>query len=249
MAHQQDFLDEDPAIRGQSYVCLSFLSPEDVIVRRDAVAFNKYVASFANDVGQLFDSLNERFKDDSAVVDMLTNVRNQHVGIFDARALNDGFDYYKAHHADDIDEEFERTNAFKTSVRGIKVRGTYDTFAEAENRCKQIKRFDPKFDVYVAQVGCWCPWAPRPEVLPSQEFAEEQLNTLMKKYTENLQARDELYRERVAALKQRAGPSRSESLATIVEADADAFLESREADADEGADGAQAAADDESGTS
>lgn len=229
MAEHQDFLDEDPAIRGQSYVCLSFLSPEDVIVRRDAVAFAKYVASFASDVEQLFGALKERFKEDAAVFDMLTNVRNQHDAIFDPRALGEGFEYFKAHHADEIDEEFERTNAFRTSVRGIKVRGTYDTFAEAENRCKHIKRFDPKFDVYVAQVGCWCPWAPRPEVLPSQEFAEEQLNTLMKKYTENLQARDELYRERVAALKQRAGPT--DALETIAEGEA------------------QAADDDDSGTS
>ena len=80
-------------------------------------------------------------------------------------------------------------------MRGIKVRGSYETLPEAQNRAKQVQKFDKKFNVYVAQVGCWCPWDPNPDALES-EFADTKLNTLMKKYNENQAAKDTLYEQR-----------------------------------------------------
>ena len=37
-----DYLDEDKPIRGQNFVLLSFLSPEDVLVNKEAYMFNKF---------------------------------------------------------------------------------------------------------------------------------------------------------------------------------------------------------------
>ena len=34
---ETDYLDEDKPIRGQNYVCLSFLSPEDVLANKDEI--------------------------------------------------------------------------------------------------------------------------------------------------------------------------------------------------------------------
>jgi hypothetical protein len=45
-------------------------------------------------------------------------------------------------------------------------------------------------------VGCWCPWSPNPEDLEDQEYAETQLNTLMKKYKENAQLKDNFFEQR-----------------------------------------------------
>jgi hypothetical protein len=53
-----------------------------------------------------------------------------------------------------------------------------------------------KFDIFVAQVGCWCPWSPNPNDLENQEYAETSLNTLMMKYKENMDARDQEYSDR-----------------------------------------------------
>ena len=40
-----DYLDEDKPIRGQNYVLLSFLSPEDVLVNKEAYMFNKFISN------------------------------------------------------------------------------------------------------------------------------------------------------------------------------------------------------------
>lgn len=212
MSTNEDFLQEDPAIRGQNYVCMSFLSPEDVIMRKDTFMFSKFLASFARDVTDMFEGLGTHFEGDKVVQDMLKMVRERYDYVMNPKDLDQQFSYWRSQNSDALDTEFNEQNGFQTSVRGIKVRGSYETFAEAENRCKQIKRFDPLFDVYVAQVGCWCPWAPRPELIPNNEFAEEQLNTMMKKYTEAQQAKNEVYQQRVQDMAARARPSSSEPM-------------------------------------
>jgi hypothetical protein len=59
-----------------------------------------------------------------------------------------------------------------------------------------LKKLDGKFHVYVAEVGCWCPWSPNPEDVQEQEFAETQLNTMMKHYKDNQVKKDIYYEER-----------------------------------------------------
>jgi hypothetical protein len=55
---------------------------------------------------------------------------------------------------------------------------------------------DDKFNVYVAQVGCWCHWSPSPEDIENQEYAESHLNTMMKQYKDNQDKKDAFYQER-----------------------------------------------------
>ena len=45
-----DYLDEDKPIRGQNFVLVSFLSPEDVIVNKDVYVFSKFIEKFSNDM-------------------------------------------------------------------------------------------------------------------------------------------------------------------------------------------------------
>jgi hypothetical protein len=92
-----------------------------------------------------------------------------------------------------LEDDFFATNSFRTTVQGLKVRGVYDTYNEAVHRAKTLQKLDPSFNVYVGQVGFWLPWDPEPHAVADQEYADEQLNTLMKKYRENEATRDELY--------------------------------------------------------
>ena len=39
----QDFLENDDQVRGQNYVCLSFVSPEEVIQKKDFFMLQKYL--------------------------------------------------------------------------------------------------------------------------------------------------------------------------------------------------------------
>jgi len=80
-------------------------------------------------------------------------------------------------------------------MRGIKVRGTYDTLKEAQIRAKVLQRRDKNFNVFVGQVGYWLPWDPSTEDINEQEYQEDQLNQLMKKYNENADEKEEFYEQ------------------------------------------------------
>ena len=94
-----------------------------------------------------------------------------------------------------LEEEFFAKNNFKTSVRGLKIRGVYGSQGEAVARSKKLQRNDTIHNVFVGEVGKWLPWDPNPNAVAEQEYAEDQLNTLMKKYKENESARDTFYSE------------------------------------------------------
>ena len=94
-----------------------------------------------------------------------------------------------------LEEEFYAKNNFRTSVRGLKIRGVYGTQGEAVARSKKLQRNDTIHNVFVGEVGKWLPWDPNPNAVAEQEYAEDQLNTLMKKYKENESARDTFYSE------------------------------------------------------
>jgi len=72
-------------------------------------------------------------------------------------------------------------------IRGIKVRGVYDTKEEADERAKYLQQIDPDFSTFVGEIGKWLPINPDPNDIPDQVYAEEQLNDLMKSYKKNLE--------------------------------------------------------------
>ena len=114
---------------------------------------------------------------------------------FKESALEEAYKTFLFKHQKRLEDQFFSANEFRTTVQGVKVRGTYDTYNEAVSRAKTLQKLDPSFNVYVGQVGFWLPWDPEPHEVADQEYADDQLNTLMKKYNENEQKRDELYAE------------------------------------------------------
>lgn len=112
---------------------------------------------------------------------------------FRVSKIKEDYETYMYKNKKKLDDDFFAANSFRTTIQGLKVRGVYDTYNEALNRAKTLQKLDPSFNVYVGQVGFWLPWDPEPHAVADQEYADEQLNTLMKKYRENESTRDELY--------------------------------------------------------
>jgi hypothetical protein len=112
---------------------------------------------------------------------------------FRVSKIKEDYETYMYKNKKKLDDDFFAANSFRTTIQGLKVRGVYDTYNEALNRAKTLQKLDPSFNVYVGQVGFWLPWDPEPHAVADQEYADEQLNTLMKKYRENEATRDELY--------------------------------------------------------
>lgn len=188
-----DYLDEDKPLRGQNYVCLSFISPEDVLADKDVFVFNRFLDQFSKDLSLMFQNLMAKYPDDR---NLLKSLQETHSHIFDSNSLQEQFRFYKKTNSGEIDREFLEQNDFRTSVRGIKVRGSFETLKEAQVRAEVLKRSGDKFDIYIGQVGCWCPWSPNPDDLQDQQYAETQLNTLMQKYKENMLLKDEFFEQR-----------------------------------------------------
>jgi hypothetical protein len=109
--------------------------------------------------------------------------------------LTDVYDDYIFANKAKLEDEFYAKNEFRTTVRGLKIRGVYGSQAEAVARSKKLQRVDTLHNIFVGEVGKWLPWDPSPSDVSEQEYAEEQLNTLMKKYKENEEQREQFQKE------------------------------------------------------
>jgi len=109
--------------------------------------------------------------------------------------LQEEYDAFLFANGQKLEEEFFKLNEFRTTMRGIKVRGVYSSEAEASARAKRLQKTDPSFNIYMGHVGKWMAWEPDPSKVGEQEYANEELNTLMKKYRENEENRDVFYNE------------------------------------------------------
>jgi hypothetical protein len=209
MEGQQNYLDHDKEIRGQKYCCLSFVSPEDVIKRKDMYFFEQFTKFYSKEMSELMDALKERYPDSEAII---TGVKDRYEYLFNPQMLNEEYDFFVKSNADRLENEYLVENEFQTSMRGIKVRGSYETFEEAQMQAKRLVQQDKLFNVYVAQVGCWCPWDPSPENIENVEYANEHLNTLMQKYKETNAKKDEYHNLRKLDMMNRNKPSSGPSI-------------------------------------
>jgi hypothetical protein len=95
-----------------------------------------------------------------------------------------------------LEDEFFAMNDFRTSVRGMKVRGVYGNPKEAELKAKKLQTKDKYHNIFIGDVGKWLPWDPQPHEIAEQEYAQDELNTLMRKYKENEDHREKFFEER-----------------------------------------------------
>jgi hypothetical protein len=188
-----DYLTEDPPLRGQNYVCLSFISPEDVIKKKDVYFFEEFLKNFSSEMNEFFDNLSIKYKDE---VDVVKSIKERYGYIFDREKIHDEYQFFATDNGNVLDKIYFEKNNFQTCIRGIKVRGVFDTMREADIRCQVLKKIDPNHNVYVAQTGVWCPWSPNPNEITDQDYSESHLNTLMKNYKENQDKKDLFYEER-----------------------------------------------------
>jgi hypothetical protein len=110
-----------------------------------------------------------------------------------ATKIKESYDDFMFANEKRLEDEFFAKNSFQTTMRGLKVRGSYSTQEEAAARAKKLQRNDPIHNIYVAEVGKWLAWDPNPHNVSNQEYQEEELNSLMKAYKENEEAREQFY--------------------------------------------------------
>lgn len=194
MTGNKVFLDADPEIRGQRFACLSFVSPEDIVLSRQLFTAHKFLGTLGAEVKDLFDHLSVINPTESA---MISALQEKYAYLDKPDELKAFYNIYCAENAEHLDKEFAEQCGGLTSVRALKIRGVYDTVEEARERAKELRDKDKGlFNVYVAQVGCWLTWSPNPDEITDSVYADSQLNLLMDKYRENSKMRDLLYADR-----------------------------------------------------
>jgi hypothetical protein len=109
--------------------------------------------------------------------------------------LQEDYDTFVFKNGGKLEEEFFKMNEYRTTIRGIKVRGVFASEGEAQIRAKRLQKADPNFNIYLGAVGKWMAWEPDPNKVTDSEYANDELNNLMKKYRENEENRDVFYNE------------------------------------------------------
>jgi hypothetical protein len=229
MSHEEkeSYLSDDPEIASQRWCLLSFISPENVLNRKEQFLFTSFVNQYefqlrSKKMEEFFvkqiQSINTKLDDEATRLEALdlsgaaaacrksTLSIESYVTDFQkfvkanlkdltASNLREEYDDFIYQHGVQLEDDFYAKNNFQTTMRGLKIRGSYGQKEEAEARAKKLQKMDPDHNIYVGQVGKWLPWDPSPSAIPDQEYAEDQLNTLMKKYKENEEAREVFHKE------------------------------------------------------
>lgn len=205
-----DVLEEDKPIAGQKFSCISFISPEKIIKMRELYSFEQFLKQWelskslecythflhflAYKYSLNFDDLNtdlqEFCKDEK---DKLCT-----------GAVEDDYKNFVDTNESMLDDKYNTLHKFQTSVRGVKVRGSYPTQEEAELRCKMLREVDPNHDVYVGPVGMWLPFHPESYKTGRVEYLEEELNQLMHEKRSNESHAKVEFDKRVRETKEKA---------------------------------------------
>jgi len=188
-----DLCDEDPPIAGQKFVCVSFISPETIIKKRETYIFQQFVKQWdmSKSMSKFSDFLNFVSVKYNIVAEKLLTDYNEFIKEEELMIKNESQiveDDYK--NFIDKDEErlniqFNKENKFQTSVRGLKIRGSFPSQEEAELNCKKLRQNDPSHDIFVAPCGLWLPWEPSYYKLDKVNYLEPELNRLHEEKIKN----------------------------------------------------------------
>lgn len=168
---KEDFLTVDKPIPGQNFVCLSFVSPEKILKNKEIFLMEKFLKSFVNKLNEQNNSLKLEYE----------NVKNE-------------YDSFLYSNKEILEKTFFEENNYQTTMRGLKVRGIYDTKREADVRAKVLQKLDSSHNVFIGQVGYWLPWDPDPTNMDT-EYLEDELNNLVKEYKNNENRMDDYYQQ------------------------------------------------------
>jgi len=205
-----DLLEEDKPLSGQKFVCVSFVSPENILQQKNHFFFQEFlkhydftksVQKFTQFINFLSYKYSINFDDVMKDFQEYTKTEKE---TFTTNYVRDEYKNFLDANEDRIEDEFNTEQQFQTSTRGLKIRGVYSTQQEAELRCKLLREVDPNHNVYVGPVGMWMPWEPEAYKTGRVEYLEEELNQLMNEKNKNEVAAKTQFEKRVLETKKSA---------------------------------------------
>ena len=205
-----DLLDEDKPISGQKFVCVSFVSPENILKQKNMFYFQNFLKHFD------FEKSSEKFVQFLNFLSFKYNMKFEEIFkeyqdfIKEEKqnllktTVEDEYKNFLDKYEEQLEQEFGRQHEFQTSTRGLKVRGSFATQEEAELRCKMLREVDPNHNVYVGPVGMWMPWEPEAYKTGRVEYLEDELNQIMHEKERNEKQAKQEFETRVKETKRKA---------------------------------------------
>ena len=205
-----DLLDEDKPISGQKFACLSFVSPDKILEQKNHFFFERFLKywDFSKCIKKSTQFINfvcykNNINFDDTMKEFEDFIKSEKEKLSEG-TIRDEYQSFLDKKEEELELEFNESNAFQTSTRGLKVRGVYSSQAEAELRCKMLREIDPNHNVYVGPIGVWMPWDPDPYKTGRIEYLEEELNNLMKEKNNNDEYAKKQFDSRVLNTKKEA---------------------------------------------
>jgi hypothetical protein len=205
-----DLCDEDQSIAGQKFTCLSFVSPEKILKKREVYLFDKFIKNweFSKSMERYFDFIHfiaykHNMNVETLIADFNDFVKEESDKLKKS-GIEDDYKNFMDKQEDKLNADFNREHAFQTSVRGLKVRGVFASQEEAEQKSKKLREQDPNHDIFVGPVGVWVPWDPDAYKTGRVEHLEEELNALHKEKMKNEEMAKKEFEERVRESKKQA---------------------------------------------
>ena len=125
-----DLLDEDKPIAGQKYVCLSFVSPEDILKDKNLFYFEKFLKHFdfkksIDKYTQFLNFLSYKYNLDfnNLSKDLEEFIIEEKDKLVETN-IEDDYKSFVDNSEKKLQEQFSELYNFQTNTRGIKVRGS-----------------------------------------------------------------------------------------------------------------------------
>ena len=207
-----DLLDEDKPISGQKYVCVSFVSPENIIKKKDLFFFERFLKTYDfeknnSKYSKFFQYISYKHDID---MNLLVEDYNEFLKLESEKlkessvSLHDEYKNYMDKCEESLQKEFDDQNQFKTNTRGLKIRGSYESEELANEHAKKVRELDPNHNVYVGPVGMWIPWDPESYKTGNVMYMEDDLQKLMMEKEKNESYAKEHFKQRVKDAKENA---------------------------------------------
>lgn len=182
MSDKVDYLDEDPVIPSQKYCVISVLTPKNF----------KNAMKKTEDSDEVVPANEKKLEAEPKSMEEYNNLIAEYnkMAIELASAKTQLLKYKR-----EAEDE-----ARKVTMYTFKVRGSYETVEEAQTRIQFLNSLDSNVNIYLAEVGKWCPFDDDPEKAKDAVYKDEELNRLMKGYKENQEKGKQLFEQRKAEL-------------------------------------------------
>ena len=140
-----DLLEEDRPIAGQKFVCVSFVSPENILKKKELFFFEEFLKKW--DLSKSMDKFSQflnfvsykyKLNYEDIVQDFKEFITDEKENLSKS-SFSDDYKTFVDNSEDELEKAFGIAHNFQTHTRGLKIRGVYPSVEEAELRCKMLR--------------------------------------------------------------------------------------------------------------